>query len=126
VKTYSVHTLPWSTAPDDDLKIVAEGFNWPALLFGPFWALWHGMWKTAIALLVLGMVIGGIATAAGLAPDGVSVLQFLVQIGLGLWGNDLRRLALARRGYVERTVVAGSDIRDAEHRYLITMMPGSA
>lgn len=126
MKTYSVHALAWSAAEDADVVIVAEGFSWPALLFGPFWALWHGMWKTAIALLVIGAVIGGLGAAARLAPDAVSVLQLLVQVGLGLWGNDLRRLALARRGYVERAVVAGRDARDAEHRYFITAMPGAA
>jgi hypothetical protein len=126
VKTYSVHTLPWSAASDGDVVLIAERFSWPALIFGPFWALWHGMWRTVIVLLVIGAAIGGGGALAGLAPDAVSVFQALVQIGLGLWGNDLRRAALARRGYVERAAVAGRNEAEAEHRYFTTVAPDAA
>ena len=121
MKTYSVQTLPWSSASDSDVVMIAEGFNWPAFIFAPFWALWHGMWRTAIALLVIAAALGGVGALAGLAPDSVSVIQFLVHIGLGLWGNDLRRAALARRGYVERAVVAGRNAVEAEHHYFTTV-----
>jgi len=120
VKIYSVQTLPWSSAIDSDVAFVVEGFSWPALIFGPFWALWHGMWRTAIVLLVIAVAIGGLGALAGLAADVISILQILIQIGLGLWGNDLRRFALAKRGYVERAVVAGRNGEEAEHRYFTT------
>ena len=121
MKTYSVQTLPWSTASDAEVELINEGFNWPALIFGPFWALWHGMWRTAIVLVVIGAVLGGAGALAGLLPDAVSFLQVLIQFGLGLWGNDLHRAALARQGYVERAVVAGRDQTEAEHRYYTTV-----
>ncbi len=126
MKTYSVHSLPWSAMRGGEMLLIREGFNWPALIFGPFWALWHGMWRTVIALLVIGAVLGGIGALAGLAPDAVSLLQFLVQVGLGLWGNDLRRLAVARRGYVERAVVAGRNEAEAEQRYFTVAAPEAA
>lgn len=121
MKTYSVQTLPWSSASDSEVVLIAEGFNWAALIFGPFWALWHGMWRTSIVLLVIGAAIGGLGALVDLAPDGVSVFQILVQVGLGLWGNDLRRTALARQGYVERTIVAGRNAVEAEHHYFTTV-----
>ncbi len=117
MKTFSVQTLPWSSASDGNVVLIVEGFSWPALIFGPFWALWHGMWRTVIVLLVIAALISGGGALAGLAAELVSVLQILVQIGLGLWGNDLRRAALARQGYVERAVVAGRNGEEAEHRY---------
>jgi len=126
VKIYSVQTLPWSSASDSGVVLIADRFSWPALIFGPFWTLWHGMWRTTIVLVVIGAAIGGASALAGLAPDAVSVFQVLVQIGLGLWGNDLRRAALARRGYVERAVVAGRNAIEAEHRYFTTMAPDAA
>lgn len=121
MKTYSVQSLPWSSASDGDVVIIAEKFNWMAFIFGPFWAFWHGMWRTALVLLVIAAAIGGLGMLAGLTTDLVSVLQLLVQIGLGLWANDLRRAALARRGYVERAVVAGRNGEEAEHRYFTTV-----
>lgn len=126
MNTFSVQTLPWSSSSDSSVVLIVEKFSWPALVFGPFWALWHGMWRTAIVLLVIGAAIGGAGVLAGLAPDAVSVFQVLVQIGLGLWGNDLRRAAFARRGYVERAVVAGRNAVEAEHRYFTTMTPDAA
>lgn len=126
MKIYSVQTLPWSSASDSSVVFIADRFSWPALIFGPFWTLWHGMWRTTIGLVVIGAAIGGASALVGLAPDAVSVFQVLVQIGLGLWGNDLRRAALARRGYVERAVVAGRDAVEAEHRYFTTVAPDAA
>ncbi len=117
MKTFSVQSLPWSSASDGNVVLIVEGFSWPALIFGPFWALWHGMWRTVIVLLLIAALISGGGALAGLAAELVSVLQILVQIGLGLWGNDLRRAALARQGYVERAVVAGRNGEEAEHRY---------
>lgn len=127
MKTYSVQTLPWSAASDSEAVLIAEGFNWFALIFGPFWALWHGMWRTAIVLVVIGAALGGLGALIGVMPDVVSVFEVLVQIGLGLWGNDLRRAALARqRGYVERAVVCGRNQAEAEQRYFTTVAPGAA
>ncbi|NNE82938.1 MAG: DUF2628 domain-containing protein, partial [Alphaproteobacteria bacterium] len=126
MRTYSVQSLPWSSASDGDVVIIAEKFNWLAFIFGPFWAFWHGMWRTAIVLLVVAAVMGGLGAFAGLAADLVSALQLLIQIALGLWANDLRRAALARRGYVERVVVAGRNGEEAEHRYFTTVAQNAA
>ena len=76
--------------------------------------------------MVVGAVIFGAGALTGLAPDAVSLVQILIQFGLGLWGNDLRRAALTRQGYVERTVVAGRNQTEAEHRYYTTVTPGAA
>ncbi len=121
MKTFSVQTLPWSSASDSDVALIVEGFSWPALIFGPFWALWHGLWRSAIVWVVIVALVGGVGALTGVVTDAVSAVLLLVQIGFGLWGNDLRRAALARRGYVEHAVVAGRDGVEAEHRYFTTV-----
>lgn len=121
MKIYTVHSLPWSAASDGDLIIVREGFSWWALIFGPLWALWHGLWRTAIVLVAISLAIGALAGLLGMAADAATWLQLVVQIGFGLWANDLRRMGLARRGYVERAVVAGGSLQEAEQRYFITV-----
>ena len=83
--------------------LVSEGFSWGAFLFGPFWLLANRLWLPALlwfvaaaAALLLASVGGALALPA---------LQFL----LGCHARDLRRRALARRGYAQAHVVAERD-----------------
>ena len=117
MRIYTVHTLAWSAAADGDAIFVKEGFSWPALFFGSLWALWHGMWLTALVVFILGAVVGAAGEYAGLVPEANAVLQFVIQFSLGLWGNDLRRRKLRLRGYTERAVAAGRRVAEAERRY---------
>ena len=110
MKLFTVHVEPRLRMA----VLVKEGFSWPAFLFQPAWALWHGLWVTAVLL------------AAGLA--GVTLLplgqeeQAIVALGqaaiLGYVGNDLRRWALERRGFLFGAVVAGRDRESAEYRFI--------
>ena len=118
-KIYTVHMNGWSASADTDAILIREGFNVTAFLLGPFWALWHGMWRTAIVLLLLAALVRGGAMAAGLADGAELVLSLGVQAATGLWGNDWRRHVLARRGVLERTAIAAPGYRDAEQRYLV-------
>ena len=118
-KIYTVHMNGWSASADTDAILIREGFNVTAFLLGPFWALWHGMWRTAIVLLLLAASVSGGAMAAGLADGAELVLSLGVQAATGLWGNDWRRHVLARRGVLERTAIAAPGYRDAERRHLV-------
>ena len=119
---YTVHTNSWSAAPDGDAVLIKEGFSWPALVFGPIWALWHGMWRTAIVLLLLSVAVGGAALVAGFAEAGDLVLSAGLQAAMGLWANDWRRYVLARRDVFERGAIAARRLRDAERRYVMEVV----
>ncbi|MEK9708323.1 MAG: DUF2628 domain-containing protein [Alphaproteobacteria bacterium] len=116
-RIYTVHAPGWSPAADADAVLVPEGFNWAAFFFGPLWALWHGMWRTAIALLVISLGLSGAVFAAGMTDAVDMTLSIAVQVAIGLWANDWRRYALARRDYRERAVVSGRNLADAEAHY---------
>lgn len=115
---YTVHTNSWSAAADGDAVLIKEGFCWPAFLFGPIWALWHGMWRTAIALVILSAAVSGLGLVAGLAEAGDLALSLGLQAAIGLWANDWRRHVLARRDIFERGTIAARRMRDAERRYV--------
>ncbi|MEP4378064.1 MAG: DUF2628 domain-containing protein [Alphaproteobacteria bacterium] len=125
-KIFTVHTNSWSAAPDGDAILIKEGFCWPAFLFGPFWALWHGMWRTAIGLALLSGAVSGIGLVVGLAEAGDLTVSLGLQAAIGLWANDWRRHVLARRSMLERGTVAARRLRDAERRYLRRHMAGVA
>jgi hypothetical protein len=108
------------STPEDSYVLVKEGFCWPALFFGPLWALAHGMW--VIFLLLVAAVVG-IAFAPDLLGDGE--LPFWLCSGLflllGIFGNDLRQWSLLRSGYDLVSVVSGTDLVDAERRLFTSM-----
>ena len=118
-KIYTVHTNGWSAAPGEDAILIREGFSLAAFLFGPLWAVWHSMWRTAMVLLFLAVAIIGGAMTAGLTDGAELALLLSLQAATGIWGNDWRRHVLARCGILERGVVAGRHLRDAEWRYLL-------
>lgn len=118
---YTVHARGWSPASDADAVFIKEGFSWPAFVFGPIWALWFGMWKTAIFLLVLSIVVSGMLVVLGITEAGELAVTLAFQAAMGFWGNDWRRYALARRDYAERGVVSGRKLADAERHYFAGM-----
>ncbi len=116
MRLYTVHTRPWTA--DGDPLLVKEGFCWPAAAFTALWALWHGMWLEALAILGVQATLG-----VGLAFMGIDAVSNLaIHLGfqalLGVIGNDIQRQALRRRGLVEEAVVAGERRSAAELRYL--------
>lgn len=116
-KIYTVHARSWSAAGDGDAVFVREGFSWPAFLFGPFWALWFGLWKTAVVLFLLSLAISGLAVVSGMTDGAEFTVTLGLQAMVGLWGNDWRRYGLARQDYAVRGVAGGRDLPDAEHHY---------
>ncbi len=102
MKIYTAHTRP-DSAP----VLVREGFSWAALVFGPLWLLLHRAWIAAILVFVVG-------TALGVAPSPWSDLfDAGLALAVGLFGRDLWRWSLDRRGFTLVHVVAGRDEEEA-------------
>ena len=126
MKIYTVHTLAWSAADDGDAVFVKEGFCWPGFVFGIFWSLWHGMWMVSAALFGIALVAGLAVEAAGLNDAAASLVQLFLHLGVGVFGNDLRRWSLRRGGFVESGIVAAARGSAAEQRYFDTRLAGTA
>ena len=96
--------------------LLREGFAFWGLVLGPVWLLWQGCWLAALGAALL---FGLAATLPGvwgvLAPLGVALL-------IGLHGQDIRRLTLARRGWRLAHVVLGPD-EDSALARLLTAEP---
>ncbi|MDA0654024.1 MAG: DUF2628 domain-containing protein [Proteobacteria bacterium] len=106
-----------------ELDLVHEGFCWPALLFGPFWAFAAGMWLTGLVLAALwAALLAGPwfwPPLVAAQPYAVTALALL----LGLHGNDLRQRAREAAGYEVIGVVSGSGLVDAERRLFVALGP---
>lgn len=120
MRVWTVHTPPEAPGLRRTRRIegrlpalVPEGFAWLAFLAGLPWLLWHRIWLEAVIYLA------GVAILAALLPVKVLVVAALaVQWLLGAQAQDLRRAALARRGFHQAHVVAEGDADRAMARVL--------
>ncbi len=110
---YTVHAPP--DGDPERIRLVKEGFCWPALFFPALWLLWHRMWIPFVLYLVYAAALYGLGTAFPDAPIGFVAL--LGAVLLALEANNLRRWSLARRGWSELGGTFGRTLDEAEMRY---------
>jgi len=115
MRFYTVH-LRRPVVSDADMALVKEGFSWPGLVFAGLWALWHRMWLAAVAIFAVFAIVSGLLAGAG--PAAQALASALLGLGLGLFGNDIRRWHLRRRGFAEAGAVRGENLTEAERRFL--------
>lgn len=104
MKTWTVQTAP-GRAP----MLVAEGFSWGALVFGPCWLAAQRAWSMAAVALAVYLAIGL------LTPTWTLLIPAVV---LGLFGRDCVRLSLEFGGFVVVHIVAASSFDAALARLL--------
>ena len=116
MRIYTVHVPPSGAVGEAEL--VKEGFCWPALVLGPIWAAWHGLWLWALGLLA---VTAGLSLLGELWPSADALTSiFGLAVGVLFAGeaNDLRRRQLVRRGWRHVGVVGGPGIESAHRRFI--------
>jgi hypothetical protein len=101
VKLWTVHHRPGAPA-----VLVREAFSWPAAVFGPLWLLAGGALLWGSAALVVELAVARLCGQGVLL--GVALAPFW-----GFWGQDLRRLRLARDGFRLVGVVSGESAETA-------------
>ncbi len=89
--------------------LVEEGFTWGGFVFGPLWLLAGRAWNA-------GALAVAVYVALSVLAPGWALLVAAVLVGL--FGNDLRRMALEHRGYALVHVIAASDTDAALGRLL--------
>jgi hypothetical protein len=114
MRIYTVHERG---GPEGEVAFVREGFSLWAFLFSFVWLWAQRAWLAGFLTLVALLLLAVARTAIGIAPPLALALQLAVAVGVGLFGHDLRRAALTRRGYVETGVVAAGGLDEAELRY---------
>lgn len=107
MRSYTVH-LRLGEAP----VLVPEAFSWGAAVFGPFWLFARGAPLAGVLVLAADfglLVVPG--AAAGVMLTGLAW-------ALGLFGHDLRRWSLERRGYTLEGVIRAPGAEAALARLL--------
>ena len=99
-----------------DAVFVREGFSRAAFFLGPFWLAWNRLWGFLILWFALLFLLVFEAPKV-LSWGAIFWIVLLLEILLGLEGNNLRRGELARRGFRLTDVAAGLRRVDAERAY---------
>lgn len=94
------------------LCVVADRFDWLALLLAPVWVVWHGLW---IAGLVVVAVLGA---AAAVTPWAVLPAYVGVAFLLAFEGGSVTRAELRLRRWREAGAVEARSEAGAEELYL--------
>ena len=119
MRLLTVHAAePNAESGTRELEFVSDGFSWPAFVFGPVWLAFHRMWRELAMLVVLVLLVVAAFAGLGADPAVTTGALLVIALGLGVAGNDLRRAALERRGFIETDVVAGATLDDCEDRWL--------
>ena len=110
MRSYTVQRPPYPGSA----VVLPEGFCWWALLFGPVWFLWHGLWFSAILLVLLHMAMAAVTGYFG-APEAISgIASLALSILVGFNARDWWRLMLTRQGFVFEPVVLAPTLEQAE------------
>jgi hypothetical protein len=106
-----------SGGPEEKMEVIRDGFSFWALLFPFIWLLWHRLWFEAILVLAAGVVAAFIAGSPGFEIIG-SALAVLIRLYMGLESNNLRIMALRRRGWRDAALIEAGSRESAELRYV--------
>ena len=116
-KIFTAHENIALDEPADRIELVREGFSFLAMLLTPLWLLANRLWLEFLVYLLL---VAGLFEAADQLGAGAALFLLLVafmQVLAGSVAFDIKRWALARRGYRLRTVVAAETPLNAQRRY---------
>ena len=117
MRVYTIHMRRPLLDPERDIRLVKEGFCWPAFFFSIIWALWCRLWLAAAGILVAEMVLRAVLGLLGADVLTQGVVSFAFAVLLGVFGNDIKRWTLFRSGYLQVAVVTGSNRDAAERRF---------
>jgi hypothetical protein len=127
VAVYSVYEPP-NEARDlieraDRLAFVKEGFSWVAFFVPLLWLVYYRMWVEFLLLLA---VYVALQWAFGGEPQGQALAAW-ISLGIGVLfafeANDLRTMALERRGYRLAGVASGHGRTEAERLFFSSWLP---
>jgi hypothetical protein len=97
---------------NNEIRAIADRFDWLALVAPPLWAVWHGLWVTLTAQCLL------VALAALWSPFAMLPMFYGVAAILGFEGGAIQRAELRLRRWREAGMVEARSPEGAEELFL--------
>jgi hypothetical protein len=115
MKIFTAHRPP--QASQEDAVFIKEGFSWPAFFFPVIWLVVKRLWLPLILYLLVVALVFALAARLSLSDTFVLIAALGLNLLLGMEGNERRRRAMARRGFIEEGPFVGKDVQEAELKY---------
>lgn len=106
MKFYTVHIRPRDRAPFETPLFVKEGFHFWAFVLPPFWALYHRLWGTAIALFALQAVLMWTEKRGVFSSETTAIWGVGIQLFAGFLADEWLRRKYKRQGYITAEIIA--------------------
>ena len=110
MRSYTVQRPPYPGSA----VVLPDGFSFCAFLFGPLWFLFHGLWLSAVLLVLVHMALAAGFQHFGAAEVYSGIASLAVSVLVGFNARDWWRLMLTRKGYRFEPVVLGRSLEQAE------------
>jgi hypothetical protein len=115
MKIFTAHRPP--QASQEEAVFIKEGFSWPAFFFSVIWLVLKRLWLPLILYLLAIALLVALAAQLSLSDSFVLIAALALNLLLGMEGNERRRRAMARRGFIEEGPFIGKDVQEAELKY---------
>ncbi|MGE0665300.1 MAG: DUF2628 domain-containing protein [Sphingomonadales bacterium] len=113
-RLYTVHE---EGGVEGEVEFVREGFSILAFVFTFLWLWVQRAWLAGFAVLGVFALLALFQGSLGVPEYLFIAIQVVISMGIGIFGRDFQRAALARRGFTETGVATGESIEEAEMRY---------
>jgi Protein of unknown function (DUF2628) len=108
--TYTIY----SDGRTEDAVFLHEGFSWGAFAFGFIWAAWHRLWIAG------SLGFAAVMVSSTLPPRPEALVNVAAALLFGVFGNDMRRWSLARRGLADIGAIEAETRETAELLFFAT------
>jgi hypothetical protein len=115
MRYYSVHAPLGEFVLPERFVFIKDGFSWPAFFVPVLWILWHRLWLTLVWYVVFVLTVAWIGRL--MSQDAATIVALLGAVLLALEANNIRRIALEKRGWEEIGATFGKNISEAEARF---------
>jgi hypothetical protein len=115
MKIFTAHRPP--QASQEEAVFIKEGFSWPAFFFPVIWLVVKRLWLPLILYLLVVALVFALAARLSLSDTFMLLAALALNLLLGMEGNERRRRAMARRGFIEEGPFVGKDVHEAELKY---------
>ena len=99
----------------EKIRLVPEKASFGAFVFGPIWLAAQGAWWAAGGVVLAMVALAGAQILLGLTTGGLLATLLLIQLFIGLEGNQLARAALSQGRLELVDVVKAASADEAEH-----------